>query len=123
LGLALENFNAIGEWRDRDSDAGNVPIDASGRLANGQPINGVNELRAALVERPEQFAQVFTEKLLMYAIGRGVEAHDMPAVRRIVDVAAADNYSFSSIINGIITSDQFQLMTVPADSVLQVGSR
>ena len=123
LGLALENFNAIGEWRDRDSDAGNVPIDASGRLANGQPINGVNELRAALVERPEQFAQVFTEKLLMYAIGRGVEAHDMPAVRRIVDVAAADNYSFSSIINGIITSDQFQLMTVPADSVLQAVSR
>jgi hypothetical protein len=123
LGLALENFNAIGEWRIRDSDAGNVPIDASGRLANGTPINGVNELREALIARPEQFAQVFTEKLLMYAMGRGVEAHDMPAVRRIVDEAAKDNFTFSSLINGIIASDQFQMMTVPADTVLQVGTR
>jgi mono/diheme cytochrome c family protein len=123
LGLALENFNAIGEWRVRDSDAGNVPIDASGRLADGRPISGVNELRNALVERPEQFAQVFTEKMMMYAIGRGVEAHDMPAVRRIVDEAAAEDFSFSAIIGGIINSDQFQMMTVPADTVLQVGTR
>src|SRR5690606_8495549 len=108
LGLALENFNAIGEWRERDSDAGNVPIDASGSLAAGAPLHGVNELREALVARPDQFVQVFTEKLLMYALGRGVEAHDMPAVRRIVRNAAADNYSFASLIQGVIESEQFQ---------------
>src|SRR5690606_25342566 len=65
LGLALENFNAIGEWRIRDSDAGNVLIDASGQLADGTPLQGVNDLRRALVERQDQFAQVFTEKLMM----------------------------------------------------------
>src|SRR5690606_28937892 len=84
LGLAPENFNAIGEFRLRDSDAGNIPIDASGRLADGTPLNGVNDLRAALVKRPDQFVQVFTEKMMTYALGRSVEAHDMPAVRNIV---------------------------------------
>jgi mono/diheme cytochrome c family protein len=122
LGLALENFNAIGEWRDRDSDAGNVPIDASGQLADGTPINGVNDLREALIARPEQFVQTLTEKMLMYALGRGVEYHDMPSVRKIVHEAAADNYSFAAIVTGIINSAQFQKMTVPADGV-QVGAR
>jgi mono/diheme cytochrome c family protein len=121
LGLSLENFNAIGEWRERDSDAGNVLIDASGNLADGTPLHGVNELRAALVARPDQFAQVFTEKLLMYALGRGVEAHDMPAVRKIVHGASADNYSFAALIKGVIDSEQFRKITVPADAVL-VGS-
>jgi hypothetical protein len=121
LGLALENFNAIGEWRIRDSDAGNALIDASGQLADGTPLAGVNDLRQALVERPDQFAQVFTEKLLMYSIGRNVEAHDMPAVRKIVREAAKENYRISALVKGIIASDQFQLMTVPAESV-QVGS-
>lgn len=122
LGLALENFNAIGEWRLRDSDAGNVLIDPSGQLADGTPLSGINDLRAALVERPDQFAQVLTEKLMMYSLGRGVEAHDMPTVRAIVRAAEQDDYRFSAIIKGIIASDQFQLMTVPAESV-QVGSR
>ncbi|MEY4641557.1 MAG: hypothetical protein RLZZ227_1551 [Pseudomonadota bacterium] len=121
LGLALENFNAIGEFRLRDSDAGNIAIDASGQLADGTPINGVNQLREALVKRPDQFAQVFTEKMMTYALGRSVEAHDMPAVRNIVRLAADDNYTFSSIIEGVIASDQFQKMTIPADGV-QVGS-
>ncbi|MDY6981483.1 MAG: DUF1592 domain-containing protein [Pseudomonadota bacterium] len=122
LGLALENFNAIGEFRLRDSDAGNIPIDASGRLADGTPLDGVNDLRAALVKRPEQFAQVFTEKMMTYALGRGVEAHDMPAVRKIVREAADSDYSFAAIVKGIIDSDQFQKMTVPEGGV-QVGSR
>ncbi len=121
IGLSLENFNAIGEWRIRDSDAGNIPIDASGRLADGTPLNGVNDLRAALVKRPEQFVQVFTEKMMTYALGRSVEAHDMPAVRKIVREAADDNYSFAAIVNGIIDSDQFQKMTIPADGA-QIGS-
>jgi hypothetical protein len=122
LGLSLENFNAIGQWRDRDSDAGNIAIDASGRLASGKPINGVNDLREALVARPDQFAQVLVEKLLMYAIGRGIESHDMPAVRAIVHAAAANDYRFSAIIAGIIASDQFQLMSVPQDGAV-VGAR
>jgi len=122
LGLALENFNAIGEWRVRDSDAGNLLIDSSGQLADGTPLNGINDLREALVQRPDQFAIVFTEKLMMYSIGRGVEAHDMPAVRKIVRDAAKDEFRISAIIKGIIASDQFQLMTVPTEGV-QVGSR
>lgn len=122
LGLALENFNAIGEWRVRDSDAGNQLIDSSGQLADGTPLNGINDLRAALVQRPDQFAIVFTEKLMMYSIGRGVEAHDMPAVRKIVREAAKDDFRISAIVKGIIASDQFQLMTVPTEGV-QVGSR
>jgi hypothetical protein len=121
LGLALENFNAIGEWRVRDSDAGNIDIDATGRLADGTAITGVNDLRKALVARPDQFVQTLTEKLLMYSLGRTVEFHDMPTVRNIVDQAAAENYSFAAIVMGIINSEQFQKITVPADSV-QVGA-
>ncbi len=113
LGLALENFTAIGQWRDRDSDAGNIPIDASGQLADGTPLNGVNDLRESLVERPEQFVQTFTEKLMTYSLGRSVEHHDMPAVRSIVRSAADSNFSFSSIVMGIINSDQFRKVTVP----------
>jgi hypothetical protein len=121
LGLALENFDAIGQFRLRDSDAGNVLIDASGRLADGTPLAGVNELRQALVARPDQFAQVFTEKLLMYAIGRGIESHDMPAVRRIVHSAAQQDYRLTAIIKGVIASDQFRKMSVPAEA-LRTGS-
>jgi mono/diheme cytochrome c family protein len=122
IGLSLENFNAIGEFRLRDSDAGNIPIDATGKLADGTPINGVNDLRAALVKRPEQFVQVLTEKMMTYALGRSVEAHDMPAVRKIVREAADDNYSFAAIVKGVIDSEQFQKMTIPADGA-QIGSR
>jgi Protein of unknown function (DUF1587)./Protein of unknown function (DUF1592)./Protein of unknown function (DUF1595)./Protein of unknown function (DUF1588)./Protein of unknown function (DUF1585). len=122
LGLSLENFDAIGQWRERDRDAGNAPIDSSGRLANGKPIQGVNDLRNALVARPDQFAHVIVEKMLMYALGRGVEAHDMPTVRAIVHKAAADDYRFSAIIEGIIASDQFQMMSVPQDGAV-IGAR
>lgn len=121
LGLALENFNAIGEFRIRDSDAGNVAIDASGQLADGTPLHGINDLRNSLVERPDQFAQVFTTKLMTYALGRGVEANDMPTVRNIVHQSATRKYKLSSIIKGIIESDQFQKISVPAED-LKVGS-
>lgn len=122
LGLAMENFDAIGRFRERDYLAGNVLIDASGQLADGTPLSGINDLRAALVERPDQFVQTYVEKLMMYALGRHVEYHDMPAVRAIVDNAARNDYSFSSVIMGIIESDQFQKITVPEGAV-QVGSR
>ena len=120
LGLALENYNAVGQWRERDSDAGNIPIDASGQLADGTPLDGVNDLREALVERPDQFVQTFTEKLMTYSLGRSVEYHDMPAVRKIVQAAAKNNYRFSSIVMGVINSDQFKMITVPNNQ--EIGS-
>ncbi len=106
-GLALENFDAIGQWRTRDSEA-NAPIDASTVLPNGIPINGVVDLRAQLVANPATFAQTVTEKLMMYAVNRRLEYFDMPQVRAIVRNAAKDNYKLSSIILGIVHSDAFR---------------
>src|SRR5688500_7940116 len=100
LGFALENFDAIGAWRTRDRDA-RTAIDASGVLVDGTRVSGPRELTDALVRRPEQFVQTFVEKLLTYALGRGVEAHDMPAVRAIVRNAARDRYRFSSLVLGV----------------------
>ena len=88
LGFALENFDVIGAWRDRDRDAGTA-IDASGQLASGAEVNGPADLRRALLARPDQFVQALTEKLMIYALGRPVHHHDMPAVRAIVREAAA----------------------------------
>jgi hypothetical protein len=107
-GLALENFDAIGEWRTVDRQV-NAPIDAKTVLPNGVPINGVVELRAQLVERPATFAEAFTEKLMMYAVNRQLEYFDMPQVRAVVRGAAKDNYKFSSIVLGIVNTDAFRL--------------
>lgn len=123
LGLALENFNAIGQFRETDRLAGNVPIDASGRMADGTPIAGINDLRRQLLDRPEQFVQTFVEKLMIYSLGRAVEYHDMPTVRGIVDQAEEEDYSFSSIVMGIVSSDQFRKVTVPDQDNLQIGNR
>jgi hypothetical protein len=106
-GLALENFDAIGQWRTVDREA-NAPIDASTVLPNGVPINGVVELRAQLVDRPATFAQSVTERLMMYAVNRQLEYFDMPQVRGIVRGAAKDNYKFSSIVLGIVNSGAFR---------------
>jgi hypothetical protein len=108
LGFALENFDAIGEWRTKDRYAGS-PIDASGTLVDGTPLAGPVDLRNALMRRPEQFAQTLTEKLMTYALGRSVEYYDMPAVRSIVREAAQQNYRFSSIVKGIVRSAPFQM--------------
>ena len=107
LGFALENFDAIGSWRGKDREAGTV-IDASSVLAGGQPINGPDDLRAALASRPDQFAQALTEKLMIFALGRTVEFHDMPRIRAIVRDAAKQDYRFSALVAGIVGSDQFQ---------------
>lgn len=107
IGLALENFDAIGEWRTIDSQA-EVPIDARTVLPSGVPIDGVAELREQLVARPETFARTVTERLLMYAVNRRLEYFDMPQVRAIVREAAKDNYKLSSIILGIVNSDAFR---------------
>jgi hypothetical protein len=112
LGFALENFDATGMWRDRDRYAGAV-IDASGVLPDGTSINGPDDLRTALLRRPGQFAQTFAEGLLTYATGRKLEPVDMPAVRRIVRDAAATDYRFSSLVQGVVRSEQFRMRRVP----------
>ncbi|HEY7188432.1 MAG TPA: DUF1592 domain-containing protein [Vicinamibacterales bacterium] len=112
LGIALENFDATGMWRDRDRYAG-AAIDSSGVLPDGTPINGPDDLRKALLKRPEQFAQTFAEGLLTYATGRKLEYYDMPTVRRIVHGAAATDYRFSTIVQSVVKSDQFRMRRVP----------
>ena len=106
LGFALENFDAVGEWRTHDAG---LPVDASGVLADGTRFDGPAELRAALAARREQFVETFTEKLLTYALGRGLEAYDRPVVRAIAREAAADGYRWSAIVLGIARSTPFQM--------------
>ena len=104
-GFALENFDAVGRWRTVDESFN--PIDASGALPDGTPFDGVVDLTSALVQRPERFVTTVTEKLLIYALGRGVEYYDMPALRGIVRHAAATDYSSHAIVRGIVQSYPF----------------
>ncbi|HWP85032.1 MAG TPA: DUF1592 domain-containing protein [Terriglobia bacterium] len=113
LGFALENFDAIGRWRTA-SGAGNTPIDASGELPDGTKFQGPAELRALLLRRQEEFLRTFTEKLLTYALGRGVEYYDKPAVRKIVREAAPNDYRWSSMILGVVKSAPFQMRRSPS---------
>jgi hypothetical protein len=106
MGLALENFDAVGAWRTQDGDS---PIDASGILVDGTKVDGIASLRDWLGHRSDQFARVVTEKLLTYALGRGVEYQDMPLVRSIVHDSASSNYKFSSVVLGIVKSPAFQM--------------
>jgi hypothetical protein len=108
LGFALENFDAIGEWRSQDRWAG-TPIDASGELIDGTKVSNPADLRKALLKRSPQFVQTLTEKLMTYALGRSVDYYDMPTVRQIVRDAARDNYRFSSLVTGIVKSAPFQM--------------
>ena len=112
LGIALENFNAVGQWRDKDIDAG-ITIDAAGKLTDGTPLKGPDDLRNALLARREQFVQTFTENLMTFALGRGVKYYDMPRVRSIVRDAASQDYRLSAIVLGIVGSDAFQMAEVP----------
>ena len=108
IGLALENFDAVGAWRTRDAGG---PLDVSGELADGTKVNGVLDLRKTIVSRPEMFAGTLTQKLMIYALGRGLDYRDMPAVREIVREAAHNNYKMSSVILGVIRSSPFQMRT------------
>jgi hypothetical protein len=105
LGFALENFDVIGGWRSVDESG--KPVDAQGATAGGAEIEGLAGLRALLLRQPEQFPRTVTEKLLAYALGRRLEFHDRPAVRRIVRDASANEYRWSSIIVGIVKSPSF----------------
>ena len=110
IGFALENFDAVGAWRDRDAGA---TIDASGQLSDGTAVDGAVALRQAILKRTEVFVHTMTEKLLTYALGRGLTFHDMPVVRGIVRSAARQDYRFASLVLGIVNSAPFQMRIKP----------
>ena len=112
LGFALENFDGIGRWRTMND--GGTAIDAGGTLTDGTPVDGPATLRNALVARAEDFVTTVTEKLMTYALGRGVEYYDAPAIRRVVREAAADDYRWSGLVAGIVRSTPFQMRRSPS---------
>jgi hypothetical protein len=107
MGLALESFDAVGQFRTVDAQASNAPIDTNTVLPSGQTLSGPGDLRSYLASDPSKFAQAFTEKLLMYAVNRELEYFDMPQVRAVVRNAARESYTLSSIVQGIVRSDAF----------------
>jgi len=116
VGFALENFDVDGSWRDIDRNG--LPVDATGILVDGSPVDGPKALREALIADPELFANTLTQKLLIYALGRGLEARDMPMVRSIVRESAKKNYSLQSIIVGIVESYPFLMRTNSSSSTI-----
>ena len=120
LGFSLENFDATGRWRVRDVTGA---VDASGQLADGTPVDGPVALRKALLKHPEQFVRTMTEKMLTYALGRGLEYYDMPVVRSIARDAASQHYRFSSIVLGIVKSTPFQKKMKAAAAVVAADRR
>lgn len=112
LGFALENFNPLGQWRTKDAG---MPVDAAGQMPDGVPFDGVVGLRSALLAKSDVFVSTLTEKLLIYALGRGLESYDTPAVRRISKPTAAE-LTFSELILGIINSVPFQMRMVTETS-------
>jgi hypothetical protein len=108
-GFALENFDSVGKWRDTGRDG--APLDVAGTLADGSQIKGPAALRGAIAGRPNAFVTVITEKMLTYALGRGLEPADMPVVRKIVRKAAQNDYRLSSVVIGIVESAPFQMRT------------
>ena len=106
IGFAFENFDAVGRWRETDN---NVPIDSSGVLPDGTAFAGVSELRDVLLSRRNEFVTTVTQKLLTYALGRGTEYYDQPAIRTIVREAARDDHRWSAIILGVVRSIPFQM--------------
>jgi hypothetical protein len=113
IGLAMENFDAVGSWRTREGGTHGTAIDASGVLLDGTKVDGIVSLRKALMRNPEIFVGTFVEKMMTYALGRGVAATDMPTVRQIVRDGASQNYRFASMVEGIVKSPAFQMRRVP----------
>jgi mono/diheme cytochrome c family protein len=109
VGFALENFNPVGQWRD--AGEGGAPLDTEGVLADGAKVDGPAALRQAILSRPEAFATILTERLLTYALGRGVQPSDMPVIRRLVAASARADYRLESMILGIVESVPFQMRT------------
>src|ERR1700675_483937 len=122
IGFALENFDGTGMWRDKDRFA-NTVIDSAGELPDGTKLKGPDDLRKALLRRPDQFVQGFVENLLTYSMGRTDGYYDMPTVRRIVRDAAAKNYRFSAIVQAVVKSEQFKMRRVPQTEPVQSARR
>jgi len=112
LGFGMEHFDAVGAWRDTEGP--NLPVDATGALPGGARFDGPRELREALLRRPESFVRVVAERLLTYALGRGVEHNDLPAVRAVARAAANDDYRFSALVMRIVESVPFQMRRTPS---------
>jgi hypothetical protein len=108
LGFSLENFDPLGQWRTQDAG---YPVDADGAMPDGTKFKGVSGLREALLARPDVFVSTLTEKLLIYALGRGVEPYDMPAIRLMTRSLSDDGYKFSSLVVGLVRSVPFQMRT------------
>jgi len=111
IGFALENFDADAKWRTKQGGEGGVPLDTSAVLWDGTKVNGPIELRQALLHYSPQFVRMITEKLMTFALGRGVEYEDMPVIRSIVREADKNNDRFVSLLMGIIKSTPFQMRT------------
>jgi len=109
VGFALENFNAVGQWQAATKEG--LKIDSGGVLFDGTAVDGPVALRNALTARPEVFVGTVAEKMMIYALGRGLEAVDMPVVRNVVKSSAKNNYAMQSIILGIVKSSPFQMRT------------
>ena len=117
LGLALENFDAVGRWRPQMPGGG--AIDAAGTMPDGTKFDGPSELRELLVQNPEMLATVVTEKLLTYALGRGIEYFDVPAVRQITRTAADSDYGLASLVVGVVNSPPFQMRLAQAEEAAE----
>jgi hypothetical protein len=114
IGFALENFNAVGQWQDATKDG--LKIDSAGVLMDGTPVNGPIALRKAMLARPEVFVGTITEKLMTYALGRGLEPIDLPVVRNVLRSSAKNDYAMQSIVLGIVQSSAFQMRTKLTDN-------
>src|SRR5687767_11506990 len=113
LGLTLENFDLLGRWRD--SEDGHA-IDASARMVDGTALRGPNDLREALLARSDVFVATLTERLMIYALGRELESHDMPVVRSVVRAAAEDDHTFRALVQAIVQSDSFRKRVKAGDA-------
>ena len=119
MGFVMENFDAVGTWRTED--AGH-PIDPTGETNDGTQLDGIKSLRDLAVSKSDLFAEVVTEKLLTYAIGRGLDYRDMPLVRSLTRDAAKDDYRFSSLLMGVIDSPAFTMNLKTATGVTTAAS-
>jgi len=116
IGFALENFDVVGAWRTANEFG--VTLNTADVLANGEKIDGVDTLRQALLRHPDVFVQTLTEKLLVYALGRGLTAQDMPIVRQIVRESKSQQYRFPALLQSIVKSVPFQMRLKPTEQDL-----
>ena len=117
VGLALDNFDVVGQWRTRENGA---PLDTRGELWDGTPVSSPTELQRALLRRPVRLLRNFTENMMAYALGRRIEYYDMPAIRRIVDAAERNDYRMSSFVLGVVNSDAFR-MRMRAETITETS--